>query len=82
MQDTARLASRARKLLEQRLIAIEEDMIHMNTEEVISILTTLDSAMKSAGALLVPKGKPEEAPPEAATTEKVLSEITKGKQVR
>lgn len=77
MQDSARIGAKARKLLEERL-----DKPDLSTEDIIAILTVLDNSLKGTGTLLVPKGKSEEAPVEAATPEKILAEITKGKQQR
>lgn len=84
MTESAKISAKARKILEARLdVLMHTDMIvPTDTEEIISILQALNRSIESAGKLLIPRGTREDVPTEAPTPEKILQEITKGKQQR
>jgi hypothetical protein len=87
LQDSARLASRTRKLLEGRLVAIEkrlaDDLIGENTDglvdQLLKIMSALDRTVEQTGRLLTQKHTPVETTESASPTD-IMHELTKGKK--
>jgi hypothetical protein len=89
LQDSARLAVRARKLLEGQLAAIERRINDTTTpwdidgdviDQILKILAALDRTVEQTGKLLTQKHTPTDLA-EAASLPDVLHELTKGKKL-
>lgn len=87
LQDSAKLASRTRKLLEGRLTFIEKRLATLEpdqdvdglVDQLLKIMAALDRTVEQTGRLLTLKHAPADAA-EPASAVDVLSELTKGKK--
>jgi hypothetical protein len=90
LQDSAKLATRTRKLLEGRLNAIERALENVtdpwNPQEemidsLLKILAALDRTVEQTGRLLTQKHTPSETT-ETASAADIMQELTKGKKTK
>lgn len=88
LQDSAKLATRTRKLLERQLAILEYHMDNSPVpgqvddvviEQTLKIMAALDRTIEQTGKLLTQKHTPTESG-ETASAADVLNELTKGKK--